>query len=141
MKEDDSKLKFWKDKVRDSALYQTSIRDGDIVIVGTDGLFDNLFTDEILNIIDSVKLTKKDESEEDSESPTLSRKHFTKHNAQKLAKALVKEAERKSKSKLSLTPFAKKFNKVNLKQENGVLKWKGGKPDDICVVVGFIKSS
>jgi hypothetical protein len=40
-----------------------------------------------------------------------------------------------------LTPFAEKFDKTQMKKDNKVLNWKGGKPDDICAVVGFVKSA
>ena len=47
-----TKPKFWKDKPSDSVLYQWKVEEGDIVIWATDGLFDNLFINEILNIVD-----------------------------------------------------------------------------------------
>jgi hypothetical protein len=64
---------------------------------------------------------------------------MTKKNAKRLAKELVKEAYRKSKSRACFTPFGDKFDKTHLKKDNELLRWKGGKPDDICVVVGFVK--
>ena len=56
---------------------------------------------------------------------------MTKKNAKRLAKELVKEAYRKSKSKTCFTPFGDKFDKTLIKKDNEILKWKGGKPDDI----------
>mmetsp|Transcript_18139 Transcript_18139/g.16048 ORF Transcript_18139/g.16048 Transcript_18139/m.16048 type:complete len:103 (-) Transcript_18139:357-665(-) len=51
-KNQEVKKKFWKDKASDAVLYQTSIREGDIIINGSDGLFDNLYPKEIINIIE-----------------------------------------------------------------------------------------
>lgn len=56
---------------------------------------------------------------------------MTKKNAKILAKELVKEAYRKSKSKTCLTPFGERINKSNMKKDGEVVRWKGGKPDDI----------
>ena len=63
---------------------------------------------------------------------------MTKKNAKRLAKELVKEAYRKSRGANSITPFGMKFNSLHMKKDNEIVKWKGGKPDDICAVVGFI---
>ena len=46
------KKKFWKDKPSDAVLYQTTVQEGDIIISGTDGLFHNLYSKEITNIIE-----------------------------------------------------------------------------------------
>lgn len=40
--------KFCEDAPEDSDIYQMRIREGDLLILATDGVFDNLFQDEIL---------------------------------------------------------------------------------------------
>ena len=78
-----------------------------------------------------------------SNTPEFQKKQLdlmTKKNAKRLSKELLKQAYRKSKSQKCVTPFGLKFNKTGLKKDGNPLRWKGGKPDDICVVVGFIKS-
>jgi len=119
--------------------------------MASDGLFDNLFTKEILKIID-VFMTEclaatshgsLNSIKTNSNTPEFQKKQLnlmTKKNAKKLAKELLKEAQRKSKNQKCWTPFGAKFDKVNMKKDNDLLRWKGGKPDDICVAVGFIKS-
>lgn len=145
-----SKRKFWKDKASDAVLYQTNVREGDILIAGTDGLFDNLYSKEIINIIEifmSECLGGWSESslpsiQTNSNTPEFTQKQIklmTRKNAKKLAQELVKEAYRKSKSRTCFTPFADKFDKTGVKKDKEFLKWKGGKPDDIWAVVGFIK--
>jgi len=149
----ESKRKFWKDKVSNSALYQANVKEGDIVIWATDGLIDNLYEKEIITIIDVFMAECRFQVSKNASIPSMNtfsdsppsdiqNSHFmTKKNAKKLAKELVKEAYRKSKSKTWLTPFAEKFDKTQMKKDNKVLNWKGGKPDDICAVVGFVKSA
>lgn len=151
--QNDSKKKFWKDKISDWCLYQCEVREGDIVIWATDGLFDNLYSKEIIRIVDvfmseCMSLSSKSSSlpshktfsdtPESNHTPNIL---MTKKNAKRLAKELVKEAYRKSKSKTCFTPFGDKFDKTLIKKDNEILKWKGGKPDDICAVVGFVKSA
>lgn len=46
--------KFCEDTPEDSDLYQLRVREGDLLILGTDGLFDNLFEEEILQIVMSL---------------------------------------------------------------------------------------
>ena len=43
--------KFCEDSPEDSDNYQLRVREGDLLILGTDGLFDNLFEDDILTIV------------------------------------------------------------------------------------------
>lgn len=43
--------KFCEDSPEDSDNYQLRVREGDLLILGTDGLFDNLFEDEILTLV------------------------------------------------------------------------------------------
>lgn len=43
--------KFCEDSPEDSDNYQLRVREGDLLILGTDGIFDNLFEEEILEIV------------------------------------------------------------------------------------------
>lgn len=42
---------FCEDSPDDSDNYQLRVREGDLLILGTDGVFDNLFEEEILTIV------------------------------------------------------------------------------------------
>lgn len=148
--ENASKHKFWKDKVSDAVLYQCNVQEGDIVINATDGLFDNLYPKEIIKIVDVFMTECLATSSRDSilsmsaksNLPDIDRRllaMMTKKNAKRLAKELVKEAYRKSKSGTCLTPFGDRFDRSKMKKNNELLRWKGGKPDDICVIVGFVR--
>jgi protein phosphatase PTC7 len=43
--------RFCEDKPEDSDIYQIRVREGDLLLLATDGVFDNLFQDEILRIV------------------------------------------------------------------------------------------
>ena len=67
--------KFCKDSPDDGNVYLMKVTDGDLLLLGTDGVFDNLFEHEIIKIIKSYK------------------KNFrTKQNALAIAKAICQAA-------------------------------------------------
>jgi len=85
-----------------------NIQPGDLVIVGTDGLWDNLYDDEI------VELT------------TQSQEPMT------IAQLIARQAHDTAASKTVISPFAKAA------RENGYPLATGGKMDDISVVVARV---
>jgi len=85
-----------------------NILPGDLLIVGTDGLFDNLYDEEILEIAQR------------STEPTT------------IAQLIAREAHEVANSKSVVSPFAKSA------RENGYPLATGGKLDDITVVVARI---
>lgn len=89
------------------------VNNNDIIVVGSDGLWDNLEIDQIVAI-----LNKNINS--------------TKLNTNEAAKALAAEAEIKSKDKCYLSPFSKKAREHNF-------NYTGGKPDDITIIVAQIQ--
>ena len=83
--------RFCEDSPDDSDNYQLRIRQGDLLILGTDGVFDNLFEEEILEIV----------------------LNFTRHNnlktkitAQILSRLIAEAAFQKSKMASVKTPFS-----------------------------------
>ena len=89
------------------------VKEGDIILVGTDGLFDNLNEDMILNHISQLKSDDKPES------------------IQKVANALAKHAYQLAFDPDYMSPFALEA------QANG-MDMKGGKPDDITVLLARV---
>lgn len=69
--------KFCEDSPEDSDNYQLRVREGDLLILGTDGLFDNLFEDDILAIV--KEFVAKDHVK-------------SKQTAQQLSKLIAEEA-------------------------------------------------
>jgi len=107
------------------------IRKGDIVILGTDGLFDNVFIDKIEDLTARVrrKSTNLDQF------------------PQELAEALMAEAIANSKDTERDTPWAREARLEVLREVRAIRREegpvaleyeipKGGKPDDISIVVG-----
>jgi serine/threonine protein phosphatase PrpC len=50
------KMSFWNDDPSEALTYNSYVKPGDIIILGTDGLFDNLFINDILNIVDDFMI-------------------------------------------------------------------------------------
>jgi protein phosphatase PTC7 len=94
---------------------------GDIVILGSDGLFDNLFPDEIARI---ASLASNDYMGPSSQCLTT---------VKEAAKLLEKEAYNASRHKTRDTPFSRAAQAVY-----GKHAWTGGKKDDITVVMAKV---
>ncbi|XP_021287060.1 probable protein phosphatase 2C 55 [Herrania umbratica] len=92
------------------------VKAGDIVVLGTDGLFDNMYPTEMEEIL--KRETKKREG---SICP------------EKLASLIAGYALYNSFDKFALSPFAKAAKKAGF-------NYIGGKEDDITVVVGIIQN-
>jgi protein phosphatase PTC7 len=90
----------------DAACDRAELESGDVIIMGTDGLFDNLFDHQL------VKLVR-----DNSDKP-----------AEEIAKIIAQAASSASVEPALETPFARAA------AENG-LTWFGGKLDDITVIV------
>lgn len=82
--------RFCEDSPEDSDNYQVRVREGDLLILGTDGVFDNLFEEEILEIVSE-----------------FSRQNCakTKDTAAMIAKRIAEASQEKSKQKNIKTPF------------------------------------
>jgi len=112
----------------DADVGKVSVQPGDVLLAATDGLFDNLYDDDILEIVSAETDTQKERMVENG---------FLGFNTAKLiATALANEAYQKSMDMNYLSPFAK------AKAENlGGFQFRkpiGGKPDDITVVIGLV---
>lgn len=91
------------------------MKEGDIIVVGSDGLFDNLFDQEILDLLNLNNFPQLGESN--------------------LAEVVAKTAEFKSQSSF-LTPFRSTAYELGLIDTPN-----GGKLDDITVIVSRVVSS
>lgn len=98
-----------RDDVEKGDLYSVEVKDGDLLIVGTDGLWDNLFEEEVLACV------------------------CKSHSAEEIARKLAKAAHTKSRSK-DKTPF-----EVEAVLAHGSSAWLGGKEDDITVLTAWIR--
>lgn len=116
----------------DAQLTSIEIEEGDKIIVGTDGLFDNLFDFEIVQMLNHSK-TETGLQEETAEliqhgalpPESLNERKVT------IAELIARKASEKSRSSTVKTPFAQNAN------ANG-MKVVGGKLDDITVLVATV---
>lgn len=94
-------------------------QENDLIIVGTDGLYDNLYNKDIITTI-----TEFEKANEDLSSPDA---------MQKLADILAEKTFETSKQKSRMVPFGRNAKKHGL-------RWAGGKKDDITVLIARVIS-
>ena len=101
--------KLINDRVKNGDWYTLSVKEGDLLIMGSDGLWDNLFEDEILACVEGN------------------------YSAEEIARRMAKAAHEKSLGKKQ-TPF-----EVEAVLAHGSCAWRGGKEDDITVIAAWIR--
>ncbi|EKJ73584.1 hypothetical protein FPSE_06202 [Fusarium pseudograminearum CS3096] len=134
------------DLPRDADVTQHALRHGDIIVLATDGVLDNLFNQDILRIASRVLVSSgawvmteaggvrmAESLEPLVELPDNSEGKRTVTLQSALATELVTAAKRASVNTKVDGPFAKEVHKY-YPHEN----WHGGKVDDICVVVAVV---
>lgn len=102
------------DLPRSGQVFNFDVESGDVIVAGTDGLFDNLYNDEINAIV--VHATR------------------TRSGPQITAQRIAALARQRALDKNRQTPFSTAAQDVGI-------RYFGGKLDDITVVVSFITSS
>jgi len=102
-----------RDSPDDAArIFVDNVQDGDVLVLATDGVFDNLFAEAIGQLVQSMSQS----------------------TASDLAARIAEEASRIANDNTLLTPFQEGARK------NGQL-WRGGKLDDITVVCAQVRAS
>ncbi|KAH0477671.1 MAG: hypothetical protein KVP17_001728 [Porospora cf. gigantea B] len=102
--------------------FRVPVEEGDLIIMGSDGLFDNLFDHEIVGLCNLCLSPREADALHDWVLHTP---------AQVLATALADAADFKSRDPGCRTPFAQNARKQGL-------LYSGGKLDDISVVVSWV---
>ena len=133
------------DLPRDADVTQHDLRHGDVLLFATDGVFDNLFHQDILRLASQVMLSTgawvssdaggvrvADDLETHTE-PTADQAGNPVTLQGMLATQIVGAAKQASVNTRVDGPFAKEVQKY-FPHEN----WTGGKVDDICVVVAVV---
>ncbi|KAF2498367.1 5-azacytidine resistance protein azr1 [Lophium mytilinum] len=134
------------DLPKDANVTSHRVRHGDVLIFATDGVWDNLSSQDALGVVSKCMLelgawVEKGDQElgvsEDLAALTQADKASQKANAKslqaKLALAITKEAKETSLNTRRDGPFAKEVQKYYPEE-----KWHGGKPDDIAAVVAVV---
>lgn len=93
--------------------YKIDLEEGDIIVTATDGLFDNLYEQEITSIV--LKYLQAN------------------INPQETAKLLARRAQDVGKSSSERSPFA------DAAQAAGYVGYTGGKLDDVAVIVSLVQ--
>jgi serine/threonine protein phosphatase PrpC len=109
------------DAIHDAIRLQLHVEPNDIIILATDGLFDNVFEEDMLHIV-GEELGGFEDTE------------ITQEMTRRLAERLAKRAHDLSMNKSIDCPFA-------LAAKDSNILWRGGRPDDITVMVGFVKKA
>lgn len=99
-------------------LRQLTVEPGDLIFVMSDGVLDNVFTDEMISIVNE-------------NLPLLSSKQSLKQIPRLLARQIALRARKESQDELRESPFSLEARKSNL-------TYLGGKEDDITVVAALI---
>eukprot|EP01127_Copromyxa_protea_P019130 TRINITY_DN6132_c0_g1_i1.p1 TRINITY_DN6132_c0_g1~~TRINITY_DN6132_c0_g1_i1.p1 ORF type:complete len:188 (-),score=33.28 TRINITY_DN6132_c0_g1_i1:93-656(-) len=99
------------DTPNEGDLYTTTLEDGDLIVVASDGVFDNVYLSELVALVTSLQS----------------------HPVQTISKAIADEAKYWGKKKEGNTPFSENA------RLNG-FRFDGGKEDDITVIVARFRS-
>jgi len=111
--------KICQDYPDSSDVYRVTVKYGDVLIVASDGLLDNLYNNEIIRIIRDHKARNADN-------------YMTNDNAKELSRVIAERAFAVSKDKTLRTPFQRNYKKATGHH------WEGGKEDDITVLACWI---
>jgi len=108
-------------------LYTWPVQEGDLLVIGTDGVFDNLFGHEVCELVEWT-VSPLDAGQSWHEGPQSLRGPGLSTEPQRIAAAVAHAAHHRACDKLASTPIAAKTSK-----QRGVAHV-GGKLDDITVV-------
>ncbi|KAL7682701.1 putative PPM-type phosphatase domain, protein phosphatase 2C [Plasmopara halstedii] len=104
------------DEVDMGEIFDLEIQEGDVVVLGTDGLFDNLFPKQIASLLDSVLPPKLE---------------LDQRSMEKVASCIAHTAHKAAKSTKTKTPFS-------VAAQQAGYEYIGGKMDDITVVTSLV---
>lgn len=122
----DSKLgKYSSDTSADASYQEFQLEDGDVSVTATDGIWDNLFMDDIGALLEDTGLFNQREMD-------TSKHESLESDLQRTCHSIVEQATRKSVAKVK-TPWSDSVHEYYPAEKlRGYL---GGKPDDMTVIV------
>lgn len=136
--------KHLSDEPRDANVTDHTVHHGDVLVFATDGVWDNLSSAEVLKLVSRYMIgyhgwvASNDGLGASEELNTLTTaggiaKEQENTLQAMLAVAIAGEAKAASENTRRDGPFAKEVQKYYPQE-----KWRGGKVDDICVVVAIV---
>ncbi|CCL99113.1 uncharacterized protein FIBRA_01127 [Fibroporia radiculosa] len=129
------------DSPRDAETYETKLRDGDIIIAYTDGLSDNVFPSEMIQICSLIARQSTLESAvtdenrvllDSSEGRQIVQEHIDDVLVQTIAERTVDYARLCMGNKTRVSPFERAAAREGM-------YFRGGKVDDVTVVVALVR--
>lgn len=105
-------------------IFNCRVEKGDCVIMATDGLWDNMYQDSVLEVVRHFSITKS------KHASRFSRRRLERR-ARRIAQGMAGRAFIASQDRRWFSPFAKEAGAAGVKHQ-------GGKPDDITVLVAFV---
>jgi serine/threonine protein phosphatase PrpC len=125
-----------QDMPDDAEKYLLPVLEGDLIILGTDGIFDNLHDHELCQLASQAISPFEAQESLDTESGCLSHSNGDSQQAtatapERLAMALVEAALHRSKDLTTKSPFSMHAQKAGLYHM-------GGKMDDITCVCAWV---
>jgi hypothetical protein len=108
----------------DAQLYSVDVEPGDLIIMGSDGLFDNLFLSDIIHIVHWGFSNNNN---------TTTNNITTQERLERIRDVLLTRAVDVSRDREESTPFA-----TNAVDQGGYASWSGGKLDDISFVISQV---
>ncbi|KAF4320666.1 hypothetical protein BBO99_00003679 [Phytophthora kernoviae] len=99
--------------------FELNIQEGDVIVLGTDGLFDNLFPKQITSLLDTVLPSSSE---------------LDQHSMEKVASCIAHTAHKAAKGTKTKTPFA-------LAAQEAGYEYLGGKMDDITVITSLVTAT
>ncbi|TPX42256.1 hypothetical protein CcCBS67573_g10524 [Chytriomyces confervae] len=136
---------------KDAGSWAVKVREGDVVLIGSDGIFDNLFDEDILDIVNSVVMgtpahppththiheANHHDSNHHAHNPTpvavLPKSRILRTDPHAIASAILVRARDVALD--SGTTVVSPFQERAVKEG---LYYQGGKMDDLTVVVGIV---
>ncbi|TFK29931.1 protein serine/threonine phosphatase 2C [Coprinopsis marcescibilis] len=106
------------DSPSEADVFETKLRDGDIVVAYTDGFSDNVFPPELVQICRLLARSNKTEDEK----------------AQCMADRMVEYAQKCMHNKNRVSPFERDAARQGM-------FFRGGKPDDVTVIVALVQET
>jgi len=128
----DTSIAYLQNTPHDAYDDQFTAEEGDVIVLGTDGLWDNMYDEDIINIIkNDINNVKESKAEVKNKEEYLEWEKSTNEVLSGLSFQLTQQAKKYSQDWYRESPFSKKFN-------NAGQYYSGGKVDDITIILMYV---
>jgi len=128
----DTSIAYLQNTPHDAEDEQFCAEEGDVIILGTDGLWDNMYNEDIIKVLkDDVNNIKESKAEVKTREQYLAWEKETNEVLSGLSYQLTQQAKKYSQDWYRESPFSKKFNSAGQ-------YYSGGKIDDITIILMYV---